>query len=77
MNTYEVKPVDPAQLDALVRAARAERGRQINDGIVCGAKAVAKFFRLVASAVSEAYEAERQRTTANASASMRRWASGD
>ncbi|HSN21731.1 MAG TPA: hypothetical protein VLS49_13700 [Usitatibacter sp.] len=77
MSDYEVKPISADQLDALVRAAQAERDRQIKEGIVRGAKAVARFFRTVARAVGEAYEAERHRTAAHARSAMRHWASGD
>lgn len=74
---YQVKPVSAEQLDALVRAAKAERDRQLKEAIVRGAKAVAKFFRTVSDAVAEAYEAERKRTASQAANVMQRWASGD
>jgi len=78
MSSYEVKPVSAEELDAIVRAGQAERDRQIREGIVRAARAVAKFFRTVAAAVSEAYEAERKRTEAQARTAMRgHWASGD
>lgn len=78
MSSYEVKPVSAEELDALVRAAQAERDRQLKAAIVRGAKAVATFFRTVAEAVSEAYEAERRRSEAQARSALRgHWASGD
>ena len=78
MSSYEVKPVSAEELDALVRAAQGERDRQLKQAIVSGAKAVAKFFRTVSAAMSEAYEAERRRTAQNAATSInQRWASGD
>jgi DNA-binding NtrC family response regulator len=78
MSSYEAKPVSAEELDALVRAAQAERDRQLKQAIVRGAKSVAKFFRTVSAAMSEAYEAERRRTAENAASSInQRWASGD
>jgi hypothetical protein len=74
---YKVKPVSAEELENLVRAAKAERDRQLRDGIVRAAKAVANFFRTVSDAVGEAYEAERKRTAGQAANAMQRWASGD
>ena len=74
---YQVKPMGAEELDGLVRAAQAERNRALKEAIVRGAKAVARFFRTVACAISEAYEAERKRTAAQADSAMRHWASGD
>jgi hypothetical protein len=77
MSYYEVKAVDPDQLEALIREAQAERDRQLKALIVRGAKAVAKFFRTVAAAMAEAYEAERRRTAANARSTLRQYGTGD
>jgi hypothetical protein len=75
---YKVKPVSAEELENLVRAAKAERDRQVREAVVRGAKAVAKFFRTVSEAMSEAYEAERKRSTSQAKNAMQqRWASGD
>jgi hypothetical protein len=75
---YKVKRVSAEELENLVRAAKAERDRQVRDAVVRGAKAVAKFFRTVSDAVGEAYEAERKRTAGEAKNAMQqRWASGD
>lgn len=72
--SYIVKPLDAAELETLVRAAQAERDRQLKALIIRGAKAIGRLARIVGSAISAAYDAERKRTAANAGAVLRRWA---
>ena len=74
MNWNELKPMDPAELDTLVREARERRDREVEALVVRGAKAVAAFARKVASAVAEGYENERERSAAQARTVVHRWA---
>ena len=74
MDYNDMKWIEQAELDTLVREMRAERDRELRERIARGAKAVAKFFRMLAGAIREAYEAERIRSSSQADSAMRRWA---
>lgn len=74
MDYYDMKWIEQAELDTLVREMRARRNREARARIVRGAKAVAKFFRTVGESIREAYEAERIRSSSQADSALRRWA---
>lgn len=74
MDYNDMKWIEQAELDTLVREMRAQRNLVLQDRIAQGAKAVAKFFRILGEAIREAYEAERIRSSSQADSAMRRWA---
>lgn len=73
MDYNDVKWIEQAELDTLVREMRAQRDRDIKQAIARAAKAVARFFRTLGEAIREAYEAERIRSASQAESAMRRW----
>ena len=69
----DMKWIEQAELDTLVREMRAKRDRDLKERIARGAKAVARFFRAVGESIREAYEAERIRSSSQADSAMHRW----
>ena len=65
--------LDHAQLDALIRRARAQRDRELARLLGRAAKSLAGIAKGVGRSLVALYEADRERSAHHARAALRRW----
>jgi len=66
--------LDYAGLDALVRRARAARDRALTDLVARGSRAFVRVVKDAGASIAALYEAELDRSGAQARSAMRKWA---
>jgi len=69
----QAERITQLELEALVRRARVERDREVARWIGRGVKALARVVATIGTSLSALYEAERDRSGAQAQSVMRRW----
>jgi hypothetical protein len=71
---YKIERLDYAELDALMRRARAARDRALVDLIGKAGRALARLVKNAGASIVALYEAELDRSGAQARSAMRKWA---
>ena len=71
---YRIQRLDYAQLDALMRRARAARDRALVDLIARAGHGIARLVKHAGASIVALYEAELDRSGAQARSAMRKWA---
>jgi hypothetical protein len=71
---YKIARLDYAELDALVRRARRERDRALVELVAKGGRALARVVKGAGASIAALYEAELDRSGAQARSAMRKWA---
>lgn len=70
----KIERLDYAELDALVRRARASRDRALVELLGKGGRALARVVKDAGASIVALYEAELDRSGAQARSAMRKWA---
>jgi len=71
---HSIERIDSAGLHALVRDARAARDRALAELLARGSRALARVVKDAAASIVALYEAELDRSGAQARSAMRKWA---
>lgn len=71
---HRIERLDNARLEALMRDARAARDRALASLLARGGRALARVVKDAGSSIVALYEAELDRSGAQARSAMRRWA---
>ena len=71
---YRIERLDYAELDALMRRARASRDRALVRLVGKGGRALARVVKEAGASIVALYEAELDRSGAQARSAMRKWA---
>lgn len=72
---YKIKRLDYAELDALVRQARAARDREVGRLVHRGLNTLGSLAKAAGASIMALYEAERDRSSRQARTARHRWAS--
>jgi len=71
---HRIARLDYARLDALMREARAARDRKLAGLLARGSRALVRLVKDAGSSIVALYEAELDRSGAQARSAMRKWA---
>jgi hypothetical protein len=71
---YKIERLDYAELDALIRRAREARNRALGELVGRGSRALVRVVKDAGASIAALYEAELDRSGAQARSAMRKWA---